>query len=150
MKENVDSRNIKIQFNCISELPTVICLYFICCNAYTIRERAWTSQKASKLIDQNILSADIWNSYLQIRIKGANDLTAPIPVAVRSKAWVCGRSLTRIVVSNPTGGMDVCLLWVLCVVRLRSLRRAGPSSRRVLQVVVCLMCVIMKPRNEEA
>jgi hypothetical protein len=34
----------------------------------------------------------------------------PIPVAVRSKAWVCGRSLTRIVGSNLTGGMDVCLL----------------------------------------
>jgi hypothetical protein len=32
------------------------------------------------------------------------------PVSVRSKAWVCGRSLTRIVGSNPTGGMDVCLL----------------------------------------
>jgi hypothetical protein len=52
------------------------------------------------------------------------------PVAVRSKAWVCGRSLTRIVGSNPTGGMDVCLLRVLCVVRLRSLRRAGHSSKR--------------------
>jgi hypothetical protein len=34
----------------------------------------------------------------------------PIPVAVPSKAWVCGYSLTRIVGSNPTGGMDVCLL----------------------------------------
>ena len=34
----------------------------------------------------------------------------PIPVAVRSKAWVCGRSLARIVGSNPSGGMDVCLL----------------------------------------
>jgi hypothetical protein len=33
-----------------------------------------------------------------------------IPVAVRSKAWVCGCSLTRVVVSNITGGMDVCLL----------------------------------------
>jgi hypothetical protein len=31
----------------------------------------------------------------------------PIPVAVRSKAWVFGRSLTRIVGSNLTGGMDV-------------------------------------------
>jgi hypothetical protein len=41
----------------------------------------------------------------------------PIPVAVQSKTWVYGRSLTRIVGSNPTGGMDVCLLWVLCVVR---------------------------------
>jgi hypothetical protein len=34
----------------------------------------------------------------------------PIPLAVRSKAWVCGRSLNRIVGSNPTEGMDVCLL----------------------------------------
>jgi hypothetical protein len=34
----------------------------------------------------------------------------PIPVAVRSKAWVFGRSLARIVGSNYTGGMDVCLL----------------------------------------
>ena len=34
----------------------------------------------------------------------------PIPVAARSKAWVCGRSLARIVGSNPAGGMNVCLL----------------------------------------
>jgi hypothetical protein len=43
--------------------------------------------------------------------------TNPIPVAARSKAWVCGRSYTEIVGSNPAEGMDVCLLWVLCVVR---------------------------------
>jgi hypothetical protein len=30
--------------------------------------------------------------------------------AVRSKAWVCGRSLTGIVGSNPTGGMDVSVV----------------------------------------
>jgi len=35
-------------------------------------------------------------------------------VAVRSEAWVCGRSLAGIAGSNPAGGMDVCLLWVLC------------------------------------
>jgi hypothetical protein len=34
----------------------------------------------------------------------------PIPVAVRSKAWDLGRALAGIVVSDPTGGMDVCLL----------------------------------------
>ena len=44
-------------------------------------------------------------------------LKKPIPVAVRSKAWVCGRSLTGIAGSNPDGGMDVYLLWVLYVVR---------------------------------
>jgi len=30
------------------------------------------------------------------------------PVAARSKAWVYGRSLAGIAVSNPAGGMDVC------------------------------------------
>jgi hypothetical protein len=38
----------------------------------------------------------------------------PIPVAVRSKAWVYGRSLAGIAGSNPTGGMDVC---VVCCIR---------------------------------
>jgi hypothetical protein len=41
----------------------------------------------------------------------------PTPVAARSKAWVCGRSLAGIADSNPARGMDVCLLCVLCVVR---------------------------------
>jgi hypothetical protein len=36
-------------------------------------------------------------------------------VAARSKAWVWGRSLAGIASSNPAGGMDVCLLCVLCV-----------------------------------
>jgi len=36
----------------------------------------------------------------------------PIPVAVRSKAWVYGRSVAEITGSNPPwgeGDMDVCL-----------------------------------------
>jgi hypothetical protein len=33
-----------------------------------------------------------------------------IVVAVRSKAWICGCSLTGIAGSNPTGYMDVFLL----------------------------------------
>jgi hypothetical protein len=39
----------------------------------------------------------------------------PIWAAARYKAWVCGRSLAGIAGSNPTGGMDVCLVWVLRV-----------------------------------
>jgi len=35
---------------------------------------------------------------------------SPVPVAARSKAYVYGRSPVEIVVSNPTEGMDVCLL----------------------------------------
>jgi hypothetical protein len=41
----------------------------------------------------------------------------PLPVAARSKAYVCGRSPAEIVGSNPTVDMDASLLWVLCVVR---------------------------------
>jgi hypothetical protein len=37
-----------------------------------------------------------------------------IPVAARSKAWVCGRSLAGIAGSNPTRGMNVCLVSVVC------------------------------------
>jgi hypothetical protein len=37
----------------------------------------------------------------------------PFPVAARSKAWVCGRSLAGIVGSNPPGGMDVCVVFVV-------------------------------------
>jgi len=32
----------------------------------------------------------------------------PMPVAARSEAWVCGRSLAGIAGSNPAGGTDVC------------------------------------------
>ena len=60
----------------------------------------------------------------------------PVPVAARSKAQVCGYSPAEIGGSNPTGCMDGCLLWVLCVVRQRSLRRADHSSRGVLPNVV--------------
>jgi hypothetical protein len=45
----------------------------------------------------------------------------PVSVPARSKAYVYGRSPAAIVGSNPTGGMDVCLLYVLCVVGWRSL-----------------------------
>jgi hypothetical protein len=43
----------------------------------------------------------------------------PVPVTARFKAWVCGRWPAKIVGSNPTGGMYICLLYtyVLCVVR---------------------------------
>jgi len=37
----------------------------------------------------------------------------PISVTTLSKAWFFSRSLAAIAGSNPTGRMDVCLLWVL-------------------------------------
>ena len=41
----------------------------------------------------------------------------PVPVAACSKAWICGRSLAGIACSKTVEGMDVFILWVLCVVR---------------------------------
>jgi hypothetical protein len=38
----------------------------------------------------------------------------PNPVAARSKGWVCYRSLAGIVGSNPTKGLDVSLVSVVC------------------------------------
>jgi len=60
------------------------------------------------------------------------------PLAARSMAWVCGRSLAGIVGSNPAGGMDVCLLCVFRVVRWRSLRRTNVASTGILPRVVRL------------
>jgi hypothetical protein len=60
-------------------------------------------------------------------------------VAARSKAQVCGRSPAEIVVSNPTGGMDVC--YQCCVLSGRDLcdelitRRE--ESYRLWSVVEC-------------
>ena len=41
----------------------------------------------------------------------------PVPVDALSKSWVCDLSPADIVGSNPTGGMDIRLLRVFCVVR---------------------------------
>jgi hypothetical protein len=73
-----------------------------------------------------------------------------ILVAARSKARFRGRSLTETAGSNTAESMDVCLLWVLCVVRYRSLRRADPSSRDVLPNVCTRVCVLSRNPNNEA
>jgi hypothetical protein len=65
----------------------------------------------------------------------------PISVAVRSKAGVCGRSLAGIVVSNPTGGMDICLLPVLYVFRWTSL---CPTE---FDVFVCVSLSVIRCNN---
>jgi hypothetical protein len=68
-----------------------------------------------------------------------------IPVVVRSKAWVCGRSLAGTAVSNPAGG-TMSVSCECCVARQGSLRRADHCSRVVLQSVACLS-VISKPQQ---
>jgi len=65
-----------------------------------------------------------------------------IPLAARPKVWIYGALIAGIAGSNPAGGMDVCLLWVLCVVREISLRRADHLSRGVFPSVACLSVIV--------
>jgi hypothetical protein len=47
----------------------------------------------------------------------SHDSHTPVPVATRSKAWLCSHSLVEIAGSNLAKSMDACLLWVLGDVR---------------------------------
>jgi len=67
-------------------------------------------------------------------------------VVALSKEQVCSRSFAGIVGSIPNGGVDICSLWVLCVVNQRSLRRTDHSCTAITPSVVCLS-VISKPRE---
>ena len=71
-----------------------------------------------------------------------------IPVAARSKARVCGRSLAGIVGSIPPGAWK--FVYCECCVSLgRGLRRADHSFRRVLPSVVCpIKCDRNTPQGE--
>jgi len=51
--------------------------------------------------------------------------------------------------SNPAGGMEVWLLFILYVVRLRFLRRADHSSRAVLPIVMRRSVWSRNLKNEE-
>jgi hypothetical protein len=63
----------------------------------------------------------------------------PVPVAGRSKAWVCGHSPAEIVCSNPTDGIDICC--ECCVLSGRGLCdeliTRPEESYRLWCVVVC-------------
>ena len=57
------------------------------------------------------------NFVLFLLVNKSQNLPWPIPVAPLYKGWVFGRSIAGISGSNPGGGIDFCLLWVLCGVR---------------------------------
>jgi hypothetical protein len=77
-------------------------------------------------------------------------LLLPISVAERSKTRVCGRSLAGIAGLNPAGVVDVCLVWMLCIVRQKFLRWADPSSGEDLPAVMCYHVCSRKLMNQAA
>jgi hypothetical protein len=100
-------------------------------------------------------------------------LFMPVPVAARSKAYVCGRSPTEIVVSNPTGawifvcceccvlsGRGLCdelitrpeesyRLWCVVVCDLETLRMRNPwhalgrSATKKLPLFICFSLILV-------
>ena len=80
----------------------------------------WMSDKHCKVTWA--LDRISWNRYMTwiaMLLLITQTPSEPIPVAARAKAWVCGRSLAGIVVSNPAGSMDDC--YELCVLSRRGL-----------------------------
>jgi hypothetical protein len=55
--------------------------------------------------------------------------TGLIPVSARSKAWVCGLWLAGILMSNPSGDMDVCFDCCLFQVEVGLITRPEESYR---------------------
>ena len=63
----------------------------------------------------------------------------PIIVAVRSKAWACGRSIAGIAVSNPAGDVNLRLLCLLCVVKVAACVCDELIARSEKSYRVCLI-----------
>jgi hypothetical protein len=66
--------------------------------------------------------------------------TVSITLTEQSKPYVCRRSLAGTAASNPAWSTDICLLWVMCVVKYGSLLRSDHLSRRVVRSVRCQEC----------
>jgi hypothetical protein len=82
----------------------------------------------------------------------SNSYVRPIPVAARSKAWVCGRSLAGITGSSLTGSMDVCLSLVIvvcCQVEVSATGRSTVqrSATQCVCVRACARCVVTGKNN---
>ena len=69
-------------------------------------------------------------------------------MSVCSECWVLsGRGLWDGQMHIQRNRMDVCLLWFLCVVRWRSVRRADPLYREVVWMSVCFKCCVLSGRG---
>jgi len=73
-------------------------------------------------------------------------LCLPLPVAARSKAWVCGRSLAGIAGSNPAGGIDVLSVVSVVCCQVEVSVWADHSSRGGLPSV-CMSLSVIRCKN---
>jgi hypothetical protein len=68
-----------------------------------------------------------------------------IPVAALSKAYVCGRLVSGVAVSNPARGMDVCLLCLYVVLSRVCRGICDGLITRPEESYRVSVCVIKKP-----
>jgi len=61
----------------------------------------------------------------------------PTPMAVRSKSWVCGRTIVGNAGSNPAEGLDVRLLCLWCVVQVAASATSWSPVQRSPVGCVC-------------
>jgi hypothetical protein len=106
--------------------------YCTTCNSYYLREMGKDCRRDLRDLLHNYNSPDLRknsrisrksNQVIGLKLESYHVNCFPLAVmfksvatkAARSKAWVCGRSLTKTAGSNPAGDMVICLLRVLCV-----------------------------------
>jgi hypothetical protein len=73
-------------------------------------------------------------------------LQRSIPLAIRSKAWVCGLSVAGVTSAIPAGDMDICLVSVVCCQIEVAASGWSLVHRRPSYRLWCVLCVILKPR----
>ena len=69
----------------------------------------------------------LWHCATNRKVAGS---IQPIPVAERSKAWVCSLSPAGIAGSKPAGGMDVCVVCVAQQGQRGQKAQPGQSGQR--------------------
>jgi hypothetical protein len=141
-------------FNTGEEAPATYCLWYwvqltACmevsdkrsdhCSRHGLKRERTASRQVTIATERAIPAARTVSTFIWLVVRVVTTL---------SKVWVCSRLLDETVGSNPAGSIDVCLVWVWCIVKKWSLRRAGYSSIGVLPSVACAMSAIAKARNE--
>jgi hypothetical protein len=78
-------------------------------------------------------------SGVSVVIMGQNMRLDAMPVATWANEWVCGSWQAEIACSNPTGGVDISLVNVLCcLTEVSVMRRSLVKGGRTDCVCVCV------------
>ena len=88
-----------------------------------ILPHVWSNPYCLKETKKNTLNIHLDSKCAWIRNNiWSQDRLKSIPVAPRSRAWVCDRSFVGFAGSNPIGGMHICLVnFVCCQVEVSAL-----------------------------